>query len=101
MASNSKKYVAIVDNTTTKEERDAFSEWLRKADPKPGFWHHIEHCWLLSVPGASTWTRETIHDKLNELMPQKYSIVFGPLEESSYMGYVPKNATEWLDKYFK
>ena len=87
------KFFVAVDQTATKDQIDAFTNYLREK-AKIGFWHHISHSWFI-VDNSGQETSAGIRGKLCELMPGVTLAVIRA-KPDDYAAFSPQSGHEWL-----
>ena len=90
--------VAMLDIDSTSAQRNAVTEWLR-AHQQVGFWHHIEHSWIIAVPNNELDV-EGVRSKLQELAPNINSMVV-MAKKGVWSGVAPMDGHKWLEDYLK
>lgn len=95
-----KVFIVTVDGDATREQRDAFTDYVRELNDTlgVGFWHHLTSTWLVS-DSSDTLTVTKLRDKVNELMPSVNVVVLSTTSFTPWAVSAPKAGHAWLHKH--
>lgn len=85
--------IATVDAGSKKEQRNAFTLWLR--DQKVGFWHHLEYSWIIS-DRTDRLTLTDVRAKLIECTGGTISNCVLPVTPGHFAAFAPTDSHQWL-----
>lgn len=94
-----KRFVVLIDSST-KEQNDAFLNFIRQSGVF-GWWHWLNGSWLL-VSSSPLNTSQQIRDKITEIYPGVNNIVLEFREDgtSTWNGFGPqseeRNMFKWM-----
>ena len=85
-------YLVCVDQSSTTEQRDAFTNHLRALNI--GFWHQISHTWIITAQRGQTATSQIGHS-LSIFMPDVPYIAI-EVEPKDYATFSVPLGHQWL-----
>ncbi|AWI50616.1 hypothetical protein DDU33_03510 [Actinobacillus porcitonsillarum] len=90
----SKKFIVLVDEAFTTDERNTISKYLKD---KFGYWHWIGNAWLL-ITSRDTDTSQNIRDELIKLVNRGTIIVLDISNNNGWAGFGNTKKFEWMHK---
>ena len=98
MATQRKKlFIVNVDSEATKDQRDAFTTFLRSKHSNGGCWHHLPFTWLIADP-VGALKAVALRDRLKVMMPGVTTLVV-EVAPQDWATLGSKSAQGWLEKY--
>jgi len=92
-----KRFVAMMAEEVTKEQRDAITAFVKAKGF--GFWHWVGNAWLLSTD-AKEWTAEKLRDELRTLASGPLLLVL-EVKGGTWSAFGTKGRFDWLHKNWK
>lgn len=90
-------FIVSVDEASTREQRDAFTNYLRTL--QCGFWHQVSHLWII-VSYQNQFTARGLMAKLAEIMPEVVNMTL-KVEPQDYAGLSVTTGHKWLSDYLR
>ncbi|WP_147400257.1 hypothetical protein [Achromobacter sp. K91] len=92
-----RRFVVVVDESTTKEKRDLITQALKK---KFGFWHWIGNAWILTDRSGRDSSAAEIRDEVRKVtenaVPQVLVIQIDGETAPSWAGFGKKETFKWF-----
>jgi hypothetical protein len=95
-----KRFIVLIEDTSTKEQNDAFIEWIRTSGL--GWWHWFQNCWLL-VDSNGIQSAADMRSSLKAIYGSANTFVIELSDgQDTWAGFGPtsdqKNMFTWIHK---
>ncbi len=98
-----KRFIVCLNEGTTKEQDKLFIDFINKN--KVGWWHWLSTTWLI-VDSSGLLNARDLREKIKEVFPGNYNMVFEFSDEkNTWAGFGKnngdKNMFDWIKKNWK
>ncbi|WP_137923938.1 hypothetical protein [Cupriavidus sp. 2SB] len=93
-----KRFIAMVGEEVTKEQRDQVTAFVKSKGL--GFWHWVGNVWLLTS-SSDDLTASTLRDSIRDLTGGDPMVMVLEVEPKTWAGFGLTGRFEWIKKNWK